>query len=128
MIRNDDGIQPVIGVIVMIAITVILAAVIAAFLFGLSENIDNNMPKFNTTITIKEIKITSWVEVGVIDTNGKGYFIRSHIDAAPSSGQTYNITYYVDPNTSQRIITGMVYTGLGFIDPYLCITIDGVCK
>jgi flagellin-like protein len=33
--QNEEGVSPVIGVILMVAITVILAAVIAAFVFGL---------------------------------------------------------------------------------------------
>jgi flagellin-like protein len=33
--RNDEAVSPVIGVILMVAITVILAAVIAAFVFGM---------------------------------------------------------------------------------------------
>ena len=33
--HNDEAVSPVIGVILMVAITVILAAVIAAFVFGL---------------------------------------------------------------------------------------------
>ncbi|MBU4223078.1 MAG: type IV pilin N-terminal domain-containing protein [Euryarchaeota archaeon] len=33
--RNEEAVSPVIGVILMVAITVILAAVIAAFVFGL---------------------------------------------------------------------------------------------
>jgi flagellin-like protein len=37
--KNDEGISPVIGVILMVAITVILAAVIAAFVFGMAGNI-----------------------------------------------------------------------------------------
>ena len=34
--RDEEAVSPVIGVILMVAITVILAAVIAAFVFGLS--------------------------------------------------------------------------------------------
>lgn len=37
--QNDDAVSPVIGVILMVAITVILAAVIAAFVFGMAGNI-----------------------------------------------------------------------------------------
>jgi archaeal type IV pilus assembly protein PilA len=37
--KNDDAVSPVIGVILMVAITVILAAVIAAFVFGMAGNI-----------------------------------------------------------------------------------------
>ena len=34
--ENEDAVSPVIGVILMVAITVILAAVIAAFVFGMT--------------------------------------------------------------------------------------------
>lgn len=36
---NEKAVSPVIGVILMVAITVILAAIIAAFVFGMSGNI-----------------------------------------------------------------------------------------
>lgn len=39
--NNDEAVSPVIGVILMVAVTVILAAVIAAFIFGFT----GNMPK-----------------------------------------------------------------------------------
>ena len=39
--KNDEAVSPVIGVILMVAITVILAAVIAAFVFGMAGNLDN---------------------------------------------------------------------------------------
>ncbi len=48
MIRNDEAVSPVIGVILMVAITVILAAVIAAFVFGLA----------GTTGTAKNVGLT----------------------------------------------------------------------
>jgi flagellin-like protein len=37
--QNKQAVSPVIGVILMVAITVILAAVIAAFVFGMASNI-----------------------------------------------------------------------------------------
>ena len=37
--ENEDAVSPVIGVILMVAITVILAAVIAAFVFGMTGNV-----------------------------------------------------------------------------------------
>ena len=37
--KNDEAVSPVIGVILMVAITVILAAVIAAFVFGMAGNV-----------------------------------------------------------------------------------------
>jgi flagellin-like protein len=40
--ENNSAVSPVIGVILMVAVTVILAAVIAAFVFGMSENIQGS--------------------------------------------------------------------------------------
>jgi flagellin-like protein len=37
--QNEEAVSPVIGVILMVAITVILAAVIAAFVFGMGSDI-----------------------------------------------------------------------------------------
>ena len=39
IVKKDDAVSPVIGVILMVAITVILAAVIAAFVFGMAGNV-----------------------------------------------------------------------------------------
>lgn len=38
--ENEEAVSPVIGVILMVAITVILAAVIAAFVFGMTGNVE----------------------------------------------------------------------------------------
>ncbi|HTY52731.1 MAG TPA: type IV pilin N-terminal domain-containing protein [Methanomicrobiales archaeon] len=38
-IKREDAVSPVIGVILMVAITVILAAVIAAFVFGMAGGV-----------------------------------------------------------------------------------------
>lgn len=38
---KEDAVSPVIGVILMVAVTVILAAVIAAFVFGMGSNVQN---------------------------------------------------------------------------------------
>jgi archaeal flagellin N-terminal-like domain len=39
MYNHNDAVSPVIGVILMVAITVILAAVIAAFVFGMAGGV-----------------------------------------------------------------------------------------
>ena len=43
---NENAVNPVIGVIIMVAITVILAAVIAAFVFGMSGNISKTSSEY----------------------------------------------------------------------------------
>ncbi|PWR75936.1 type IV pilin [Methanospirillum stamsii] len=42
MYKRDDAVSPVIGVILMVAITVILAAVIAAFVFGMTGSVSKS--------------------------------------------------------------------------------------
>jgi flagellin-like protein len=42
LLADDDAVSPVIGVILMVAITVILAAVIGTFVLGLGENVSQN--------------------------------------------------------------------------------------
>jgi len=44
LLSDDRGVSPVIGVILMVAITVILAAVIGTFVLGLGSNVGNNAP------------------------------------------------------------------------------------
>ena len=46
---DDDAVSPVIGVILMVAITVILAAVIGTFVLGLGSEIQNNPPSAQFT-------------------------------------------------------------------------------
>jgi len=50
--KNDEAVSPVIGVILMVAITVILAAVIAAFVFGMSGNISKTK---TVAITVQKV-------------------------------------------------------------------------
>jgi flagellin-like protein len=47
LFTDDDAVSPVIGVILMVAITVILAAVIATFVLGLGESVSETAPQAN---------------------------------------------------------------------------------
>jgi flagellin-like protein len=49
--KNEEGVSPVIGVILMVAITVILAAVIAAFVFGMGGSLNEAPPSVSLTAT-----------------------------------------------------------------------------
>jgi len=58
--RKDDAVSPVIGVILMVAITVILAAVIAAFVFGLASGVTKTK---NVAVTARHTGsniVTTW--------------------------------------------------------------------
>jgi flagellin-like protein len=58
--KNDEGVSAVIGVILMVAITVILAAVIAAFVFGMVGNVNQkHTPSFTVTrIDASNVQVT----------------------------------------------------------------------
>ena len=47
LFTEDRAVSPVIGVILMVAITVILAAVIGTFVLGLGENVQDSAPQAN---------------------------------------------------------------------------------
>lgn len=49
--RDEKAVSPVIGVILMVAITVILAAVIASFVFGLGSKAPKSAPQAQLVVT-----------------------------------------------------------------------------
>ena len=49
--ENEEAVSPVIGVILMVAITVILAAVIAAFVFGMGSSVQSTK---NVAVTAQQ--------------------------------------------------------------------------
>lgn len=55
LINDDDAVSPVIGVILMVAITVILAAVIGTFVLGLGENLQDTSPTASITFNQQDV-------------------------------------------------------------------------
>lgn len=54
LINDDDAVSPVIGVILMVAITVILAAVIASFVLGLGDQAQQQTPQASFSFDFSE--------------------------------------------------------------------------
>ena len=54
LLGDNDAVSPVIGVILMVAITVILAAVIGTFVLGLGDNISDTNPQTSFTFDFEE--------------------------------------------------------------------------
>lgn len=54
--NNEEAVSPVIGVILMVAITVILAAVIAVFVFGMADGMEGS---HNVAVTAKSVNSTA---------------------------------------------------------------------
>ena len=77
LFTDDDAVSPVIGVILMVAITVILAAVIGTFVLGLGSQVQNNAPttdfSFNEDSSFINVTHTSGqkVEIDNIDVTGE---------------------------------------------------------
>ena len=62
--KNEEAVSPVIGVILMVAITVILAAVIAAFVFGMAGNIQKTKVVAATESRVNSSYITAVYQGG----------------------------------------------------------------
>jgi archaeal type IV pilus assembly protein PilA len=102
MEKNENAVSPVIGVILMVAITVILAAVIAAFVFGMSGNI----PK-TKVIAVSAHQIDS----GTVTLTYEG-----GQDAMMFSGASANVTddngnFLTVPNLSNVVGNSVKATG-----------------
>ncbi|WP_324664166.1 type IV pilin N-terminal domain-containing protein [Haloarcula sediminis] len=52
LFNDDSAVSPVIGVILMVAITVILAAVIASFVLGLGDSAGDAAPQFSVSCNV----------------------------------------------------------------------------
>ena len=63
--NNESAVSPVIGVILMVAITVILAAVIAAFVFGMVGTMQTTKV---IAVTVKQVNTTS---ISVMNMGGQ---------------------------------------------------------
>ena len=66
--KDEEAVSPVIGVILMVAITVILAAVIAAFVFSMGGNLSSAPP--TVSITASSNSATSDVDIIIEHTGG----------------------------------------------------------
>lgn len=65
--KNEEAVSPVIGVILMVAITVILAAVIAAFVFGIGGT-QEKAP--TASIVVANNPDTSWADLKIQHKGG----------------------------------------------------------
>ena len=75
---DDRAVSPVIGVILMVAITVILAAVIGTFVLGLGEEVESNP---SAGVTIND---TDYVTLNSLGPNTDGIYC----SASPSTNTT----------------------------------------
>ena len=70
--EDDDAVSPVIGVILMVAITVILAAVIASFVLGLGNSATNTNPQASFSFEYEQIDENADSNTGVATISHDG--------------------------------------------------------
>ena len=68
--NNERAVSPVIGVILMVAITVILAAVIGTFVLGLGDSLGDNQPNAQLEISADETADESPGTITIEHTGG----------------------------------------------------------
>ena len=67
--KDEEAVSPVIGVILMVAITVILAAVIAAFVFGMGGSLKEAPP--TVSITAANNAANTDLDIRILHTGGE---------------------------------------------------------
>jgi len=92
LLKEDDAVSPVIGVILMVAITVILAAVIATFVLGLGEQVSQTTPNASFTTDLDQSANTS-----VADDYGN--------KPSPSDVGLLTITHSGGPNIEAQLLS-----------------------
>jgi len=86
-IKNENAVSPVIGVLLMVMITVVLASVIAAFVFGMSGQITKTKI---VAATVQQPTATT-IAVTYIGGQDSGSFDYGKVIVVPDSG---TVTYY----------------------------------
>jgi flagellin-like protein len=105
---DERGVSPVIGVILMVAITVILAAVIGTFVLGLGDSVQQNAQAgvsfsqetvddgYSVTITVNSVQRADSLEYQVNNVTGDG----SGSDSDPQEGSFTTLGTEVGTSTT----------------------------
>jgi flagellin-like protein len=88
LLTEDRAVSPVIGVILMVAITVILAAVIGTFVLGLGDQVSESAPQASFSFDFNDssgVNITheggETLEAGNINVSGDGTNTLTEVDS-----------------------------------------------
>ena len=105
---DDRAVSPVIGVILMVAITVILAAVIGTFVLGLGDQIQNTTPQasfgFDSSNSAQNVTVThqSGDSIGAADVNITSTQVFTH----PDSDEKVSTMSWATATTQDKITAG----------------------
>ena len=107
-IENDKAVSPVIGVILMVAITVILAAVIGTFVLGLGDSVQQNAQAgvtFDQSGTDVTVTINSMQRADSVKYNVNG---GSTTTIGSSVGDSITVS---SPGSGNTIVVIATYNG-----------------
>ncbi len=110
------GAAGVLGVFIFIVIIVGFNAILSGALTA---------ERYNTTITVSDVTITSNHRINILSSDGEGFIEYDLNMDPPEKNRTYFITYYCN-NNAQRIVEKIV--PLSGANPYKCKDINGVCQ
>jgi len=106
LLNDDKAVSPVIGVILMVAITVILAAVIGTFVLGLGDQVQNTTPQasfgFDQSQTTYEGPSSgeSTIKTVTITHESGNTLSESNIRVSVAGGPAYDLQEASDPSTN----------------------------
>jgi flagellin-like protein len=123
LLTDDRAVSPVIGVILMVAITVILAAVIGTFVLGLGQNVQSTPQAsfdfdFDTSGANDNVNVThnggdrleAGDNTGVVQLTGGSKTVDwvggggASTNSSISAGSTYPNYYYSTAGTTIRVV------------------------
>jgi flagellin-like protein len=124
--KREDAVSPIIGVILMVAVTVILAAVIAAFVFGMAGSVSKSKSVAATSRQVGTDITVTW-HGGQDNAYVSGYGVnikdRTHLQVF-NSNKVGNTSKFVGQGTSgnDHVVVNASFvdgTGQVILDTYV---------
>jgi flagellin-like protein len=128
--QDNQGVSPVIGVILMVAITVIIAAVVANFVLNLGQSLeeeptatvtfqqsvsDFGAQRYNVSVSVTNMGNTDYLVVGTVGTSGRSFHNGSMnaLDAMGGvDGSGTQFGSYDDSDESEVTYSGVLPTNV----------------
>jgi flagellin-like protein len=114
LIKEEEAVSPVIGVILMVAITVILAAVIGAFVFGMGGSLKKTyvvgVTATQTSSNAVDVTFQGGPDAGLVHyinvTIGGNEYRRENLDdtSAFTNHSSYTYTTFGAPSTANSVV------------------------
>lgn len=112
--KNDSAVSNVVGVMLMVSITVILAAVVAAFSFGMFDNVQK------THVVMFTVQKTSSTDIQMVDMGGSDQALLTSVDI--TAPQAFDMTDF-DGTVITASASGDNFVATSVADPAIGSTL-----